>query len=145
MVKAVHIKNSVHLCVHTHLTTGGKITETMGLNVDAAVLTAKVQRHLLSYKFEGYNFDSGRETSNIKVFTTNVCNVPVTDRTAFTHKMSHINQSRNPVLHIFLSTLQDKVPWRPDFTRTQHPDDAKTVGHQTCRKQTLGGEQNMKS
>ena len=36
----------------------------------------------------------------------------------------------------FLITLQDKVSWRPNFNRTQCPDDAKTAGHQTCRKQT---------
>ena len=27
------------------------------------------------------------------------------------------------------------MPWRPEFNRTQCPDDAKSVGHQTCRKQ----------
>ena len=31
----------------------------------------------------------------------------------------------------FLSTLQDKVSWRPNFDRTWCPDDAKIVGHQT--------------
>ena len=35
----------------------------------------------------------------------------------------------------FWSILQDKESWRPNFKRTQRPDDAKTVGHQTCRKQ----------
>ena len=35
----------------------------------------------------------------------------------------------------FLSTLQDKVSWRPNFNRTRCPDEAKTVGHKTCRKQ----------
>ena len=38
------------------------------------------------------------------------------------------------MLHILLSILEDKVSWRPKFNRTQSSDNAKTVGHQTCRK-----------
>lgn len=35
----------------------------------------------------------------------------------------------------FLSTLQDKVSMRPNCKRTWCPDDAKTIGDQTCREQ----------
>ena len=41
------------------------------------------------------------------------------------------------MLHIFLSTLSDKVSWRPNFNKTWCPDDSKTIGHQTCEKQHL--------
>ena len=33
-----------------------------------------------------------------------------------------------------LSTLQDKVSWRPNFNRTQCPDDAKTGGTPDLQK-----------
>ena len=38
------------------------------------------------------------------------------------------------VLHIFVGSFLDKVSLRPNFHRTRCPSDAKTVGHQTCRK-----------
>ena len=41
---------------------------------------------------------------------------------------------RTSVAH-FWSILQDKVSWRPISNRTWCADNAKTIGHQTCRKQ----------
>ena len=46
-----------------------------------------------------------------------------------------LTHQASAVLHIFFSTLQDKVSWRPAINRTWCPDDAKTTGHQTHRKE----------
>ena len=37
----------------------------------------------------------------------------------------------------FLSILQDEMSWRPNFTRTCCPDDAKAIGHHACRNLCL--------
>ena len=37
----------------------------------------------------------------------------------------------------FFSASEDKVFWRPTFKWKQCPDDAKTIGHQTCRIKIL--------
>ena len=43
------------------------------------------------------------------------------------------------ITHIF-STLWDKVPWIPNCNGTLCPDDAKTIGHQTCKRKICGCE-----